>query len=60
MSTCEKCGKEKIVACVGDTDHSDMHEKGSLHEYCGYCDTPPEITLNSEREVELVSDSPAI
>ena len=60
MSTCEKCGKEKIVACVRETNYEDMHEKGTRHEYCGSCDTPPEITLDSEREAELVRDTPAV
>ena len=60
MSTCEKCGNEKMVSCVRETDHPDMHEKGSWHEYCDTCDTPPEITLDAEKEVELVRDPPTV
>ena len=56
---CEKCGREKITASVRVTGFPDMHKQGTWHEYCGYCDEPPVMTLDSAAGMRLISDPSA-
>lgn len=46
MTTCDKCGTEKIVVEQAVTGFPDHHVAGTRQEYCGYCDEPPIVELS--------------
>lgn len=46
MSVCSNCGREKILAEQAVVGYPDHHIAGSTVEYCGFCDVPPELTLD--------------
>lgn len=50
MNICDKCGREKIMAENAVTGFTDCHVSGSRIEYCGFCDDPPVMTLDSHKK----------
>jgi hypothetical protein len=47
VGRCRKCGREKITACQAVAGMPGYHVQGTRVEYCGVCDTPPIMTLDT-------------
>lgn len=49
MNRCAKCGREKVLVEQAVTGFPDHHVAGTRQHYCGFCDDPPVVELNTER-----------
>lgn len=61
MQNCDKCGREKIVVKNAITGFPNHYISGTKREYCGVCDTPPEIELvvGDHQKLVLVGEDEA-